>query len=358
VRGSTVFAQRFDPGRLTLEGEPRPLVDQIQVSGRAGSGIAGAYTASDSGVLAYQTSAEVRSQLVWFDRAGRQLGRVGDPADHEDVALSPDASHAAVSVRDPASGTRDLWLYDLGRGLRERFTYDPSDEIAPTWSPDGTELIYTSTRGGGISLIRTRVRGSGGGEQTLPGDGLGLGRFAANWSRDGHFLVYIAGGRIIARSDLWIAPLSGSGKPYPFLETPFIETHGRFSPNGRWLAFTSNTSGVPEVYVTAFPSRGERTRVSAAGGGWPRWGDDGKEIVYVGAGGQMMSAAVAGDGPAFRVDRVGPLFTVRMRPSTRLDAYLYDMSSDGQRFLVSGFVDDIKPGAITLVVNWPQELER
>jgi Tol biopolymer transport system component len=357
LEGATLFAQSFDPERLELAGEPVHVVDQVQRAALSGIGLSGAFTISNTGTLAYQASTLLRSRLAWFDRTGRQIREVGDPDDYEDLALSPDGTHAAVSVLDPSRVTRDLWIYDVDRGFRERFTSEPSDELAPVWSTDGKRLIFSALRGGSIRLFQKPAGGSDA-ERTLPADDLGLGRFAASWSRDGRFVLYVAGGRVIGRSDLWVLPLDGTDKPHAFVDSQFVETQGQFSPDGRWVAFMSNTSGVPEIYVTPFPNPGDKIRVSTASGGWPRWRQDGREIFYLEGGRRMMAAALDGSGSGFRVGKVEPLFPVRTRPMTRLDAFPYDVTADGQRFLINTFVDDARPGAITLVVNWPEALKK
>jgi eukaryotic-like serine/threonine-protein kinase len=181
-----------------------------------------------------------------------------------------------------------------------------------------------------------------------------LGKFNASSSHDGQFLVYIAGGGIIARSDIWMLPLSGSSsprKPFAFLETTFIETQGQFSPDGRWVAFMSNKSGQPEVHVTAFPGRDSEQRVSTAGGSLPRWNHTGKEIFYVAPDNTLTVASVNGQGAQFQVLGEQPLFPIRPRQGARLDAYPYDVTSDGRRILVNMYVEEVTP-PITLIVNW------
>ena len=318
------------------------------------TGAAGAFTVSDTGVLAYQTGAgTVRSQLTWFDRAGQQTGLLGDQADYADVELSPDDRRLAVSVLDPTQGTRDLWLYDVKRELRTRFTFDAAEEFEPIWSPDGGRIVFARSKTS-VDLYQKPSSGSGTEDVLLEG---GLGKFPADWSPNGQFILYIAGGAAIARSDLLVLPLVGDKKVFPFLETPFIETRGRFSPDGRWVAYVSDESGQYEIYVARFPEPTERRRVSTAGGVWPRWRRDGKEIVYLAPDNTLTAATVNGDGATFEVGAVRTLFAVRPRPMVTLGDYPYDVSADG-RFLVNSLVEETASAAITLVINWTSGLKK
>jgi serine/threonine protein kinase len=349
VREGTLVAHPFDADRLELRGEPVPLVEQVQIAGFGSTGAAGAFSLSDTGVLAYQTGFTVRSQLAWFDRAGTELARLGDPADYAEVSLSPDGARAAVSVLDTAIGTRDVWLYDVARGTRERFTFDRGDDFAPIWSrPAGDRIVFSSRREGSIHLYQRPSRG-GAGEEVLFQDSLG--KFASHWSWDGRFITYIGGGGIISRSDLWILPLADR-KAYPFLETTFVESQGQFSPDGRWIAYMSGESGRQEVYVRPFPGPGDKWLVSTAGGGWPRWRADGKEMFYLAPDGSVVAVPVDGRSARFDVGAGRVLFTVRLRPLGRLDAFPYDVTSDGQRLIINTFVEEATLPAITLVVNW------
>ena len=356
LRDSTLFAQAFDPDRQELRGEETPLAEGVQVTGSGGGGVAGAVSVSDAGVLAYQTGILVRSQLAWVDRAGRPLGLVGEQADYGDVALSPDGTRAAVSVTNPQAATRDLWIFDLARGIREPFTSDPADDFAPVWSPGGDRLAFSSVRKGGVDLYQKAT--AGGAEEPLNAGGLSLGKFAAHWSPDGRSILFIAGGRVISRSDLMYLAVDGTRKPETFLGSSFVETQARFSPDGRWVAYASNESGRFEVSVRPFPGPGEKRQVSISGGNWPRWRRDGAELFFVAPDRILTSASVIVKDREFRIGEVRPLFPVRFRPTSRLDAYPYDVTGDGQRFLLNTFVEEAASAAITLVVNWPAALKK
>ena len=356
VRDGTLMAQRFDPDRLVLKGDAAPLVEQVQIAGLVTTGVAAAFTVSETGVLAYQTGSTVLSQLAWLDREGRELAKIGEAADFADLALSPDGTRAAVSVLDLAIGTRDIWLFDLGRGLRQRVTFDPGDDIAPVWSkPEGDRLFFSSRRQGNTQLYESALRGAGD-DRLLFEDSLG--KYASSLSPDGRFLAYVRGGGIIRRSDVWMLPLAGERRAVPLLQTEFAESQPQFSPDGQWLAYMTNESGRQEVYIRPFARDGDKVQVSTAGGGWPRWRRDGKEIFYLAPDRAIVAVPVSRQGSRLEIGAGRPLFTMRTRPQARLDAYNYDASADGRRFLVNTFVEQSTSAAINIVINWPASMTR
>jgi Tol biopolymer transport system component len=251
---------------------------------------------SQTGVLAYQTgSGDVRSQLIWFDRTGNQIAALGDQADHTAVELSPDGTRAAVTVLDAARNARDIWLYDVATGLRTRFTFDPANDVSPVWSPDGSRVGFVSTRNGVFGLYVKAS--SGAGNEELLVDQV---QAPASWSRDGRSLLYFErptgppGG-----SGLRVLPLSPDRKASVFLQTSFNVGVARFSPDGRWVAYQSNESGRNEVYVAPFPGPGGKWQVSTAGGTFPRWRNDGRELYYLAPDNRLMTASVNGENAAF-----------------------------------------------------------
>jgi Tol biopolymer transport system component len=356
MRDRTLMAQPFDAARLELSGQAVPVAEELQMSNASDFGIAAAFTVSETGVLAYQSGVSaVTSRLVWFDRTGDQIAALGDPADYGDVALSPDGSRAAVSVLDPARGIRDLWLVDVRRGVRTRATFDQADAIAPIWSPDDRRLVFGSGRQGGFDMYRMSSGGSGT-EELLFRDGLG--KFPVSWAPDGRHILYVAGAGTISRSDLRIltladgSPSTGPVESSPFLETPFAESQGQFSPDGRWVAYTSNESGRFEVFVVPFPLREGKWQVSTAGGWRSHWRADGRELFYLKPDNTLMAVAVDGHGARFELGAEQPLFVVQPPPQVRLDASVYAVSPDGRRFLVNTLVEDPTPAVIALVLNW------
>ncbi|MGE3521189.1 MAG: protein kinase, partial [Vicinamibacterales bacterium] len=228
-RERTLVAQPFDLQRLELTGDAVPIADQIAVGGL--SGRTGAFSLSETGVLAYQgTPAQARSALTWFDRAGAQVGVLDVQADYGDLELSPDRQEALVSVLDPLPRSRDLFLVELARGLRSRFTFAPTDEQTAVWSPDGRSVIYNARPKGYFDLYAKDVSGRGD-ERVVFADSRN--KTPLSWSADGKWLLYSTVGGIIGNSDVWLLPLEGNPVPVPFLRTPFNEGEARFSPDGR-----------------------------------------------------------------------------------------------------------------------------
>jgi eukaryotic-like serine/threonine-protein kinase len=355
LRQGTLVAHRFDPQSLTFPADPVPLVEQVQIAGAGTTGVAGAFSVSDAGVLVYQAGFTVKSQLTWLDRSGQPAKPLGDIADYADVALSPDATRAAVSVLDPALGTRDIWIYYVERGHRVRFTSDPGDDFAPVWAgQDGGSIVFSSRRGANIHLYMRATRGNAP-EQLLYEDPLG--KFAGHVSHDARHLIYVGGGGIIRRSDLWILPLTGDRKARPWLETPFVETQAQFSPDDRWVAHTSYESGRAEVYVRRFADAGGSVQVSTAGGSYPRWSKTGDRLVFVAPDGVLMSVPVTSKGDELEIGAARRMFAVKLRRNSRLDAYQYDIAPDG-RILVNGQLETLESTPITLLWDWPRLIER
>jgi Tol biopolymer transport system component len=353
VERGTLMAQPFDVETMALSGAPRSIVEDVTISTVGATGSTAAYSVSDR-VLAYQAAVRTESRLIWFDRTGQQLTTLTKPGDYGDVALSPDGTRLAVSVRDPTRFTRDLWLYGVDDGQGQRFTFDPGDEFAPVWSPDGKRMLFSTMVKGLVHLRAKDVHGAGDGA-VVEADDQKLGRFAADWSRDGRFMMYIAGGRAIARSDLWIAPAANPRKAVSLLDSTFVETQARFSPDGRWFVYASNETGQLEVSVDRFPERGARQLVSRNGGEWPRWSRDGSEVFYLAPDNRLMVAAVHAAGDKLNIGAPRALFAVHPRPPVRLDAYPYEVSLDGRRFVVNTLVED-PASTITLVLNWAAAL--
>ncbi|HEY3122574.1 MAG TPA: protein kinase, partial [Thermoanaerobaculia bacterium] len=272
TRGRTLLAQPFDLNRLRLHGRPVAIADHVSSSGSM-SGLR-TFSASSSGVLAYHAGSVTKTQLAWLDRAGRELGVLGPPADHYAPDLSPDGTRLAEARFDPDSTNGDIWLIDLARSIASRFTFDPANDLLPVWSPDGKRLFFASSREGVQQLYQAFSDRPGSEEPVLRS---GAWKATDDVSPDGQFLIY----ETIdpkTRIDLWLLPLSGDRKPKPFVVTPFGEYGAQFSPDGRWIAYVSNESGRAEISVQAFPGRGGKWQVSTEGGTMPRWRKDGREL--------------------------------------------------------------------------------
>jgi eukaryotic-like serine/threonine-protein kinase len=350
LREMTLMAQPFDSRRLVFTGEAFPVAEEIQT--QPGTPPYGVFSASGNGVLAYQTgTGAAGSQLVWSDRSGKQAGVLGDSARYADLELSPDGKRASVSIPDQAGKGRDIWLYDVARALRTRFTFDPANELASIWSPDGSRVVFNSDRKGHLDLYQKASSGAGTEEVLLEDN---LDKYPVSWSPDGRFILYVSTGGPTG-NDLFVLPLSGDRKPVPFLQTPFNEGNGQFSPDGRWIAYRSDESGRGEVYVAPFPGPGGKWQISTGGGIYPRWRHDGTEIFYFTLDNKLVAAAVNGKGSSFEVGAVKPLSETHAVIGGR---YPYAVSGDGQRFLINTLPEQATSAPITVVVNWTAGLKK
>jgi Tol biopolymer transport system component len=352
LRETTLTAQPFDAQRMALIGEALPVAEDI---GALGVPPVGIFSASENGVLLYEKFIRYgSSEIAWFDRAGKKVA-LGDRADYGDVNVSPDGKRAAVTVLDSVLTTRDLWIVDLARGIRSRFTFDPAEENSPIWSPDGSQIVYAFRVSGTMELYQKTTDGTGAAEVLLVDH---RNKFPNCWSPDGRFILYMVDNGAPTGWDLWLLPLFGDRKPFPFLQTPFYEAQGRFSPDGRWIAYISNESGRYEAYVTHFPGPGGKWQVSSGGatsfGVWPRWRRDGKEITYLAPDDTLMAAAVNGQGDRFETGEVRPLFAPRLRRGRRSP---YDVSPDG-RFLINTVVERGASSSLEVILNWTAALKR
>jgi Tol biopolymer transport system component len=290
-------------------------------------------------------------QLIWYDRSGKELGKAGERDAYFQVQLSPDQKKLALNAGDPAGA---IWTYDIARNLRTRLTFGGFNYLDFAWSPDGRQIAYTA--GNRASQFKMYIKASTGeGEEKLLLESKGVDQTVCGFSTDGRYLIYFEGiAGLGDAEDLWILPLFGDRKPFPYLKTHAGESSGQFSPDGRWIAYASNVSGRPEIYVSPFPWTGAKWQVSTSGGDVPRWRHDGKELFFLPEGeNQFMSADVNGTGSSFEVGTVHQLF----RANVSGFGWLYDVSRDGQRFIVvTAGEESSQP--LTLVQNWTAELKR
>ena len=356
LRDTTLFAQPFDPERLTLSGEAVPIADQV---GSFPAGTAGLYSISTTGVLAYRVGVGGdQRQLNWYDEHGKALGTVGETGTYANPALSPDGTRVAVAIFDRQDGNSNIWVVDVARGNRTKITFNAGRNDFPIWSPDGKGIVFASNRSGTMDLYVKNADGSGEERLVLKSE---QDKRPTSWSSDGRFLLYMSPDPKTA-SDLWVLPdpagAAKDAKPVVYLRTEFQEGLGIFSPDGRWVAHLSLESGGPEVYVRPFDPN--RIADSAASGRWlisknggnmqPRWRGDGKELFYTTPALQEMAVTINA-GKTFEFEAPRLLFTVPLLSAL-------DVTPDGKRFLIPLPEGTNAPSPFTVVTNWQAVLKQ
>jgi Tol biopolymer transport system component len=338
VRQKTLMAQPFDAASGKLSGEPFPVVENVQEDSGFFTAV---FSVSQNGTLAYQeTGATVdQYQMTWYDRGGKKLESVGKQGEVWAPRLSHDGRRVAYSIGDPG----DIWLEDFSRRLSTRLTFNPADDSIVVWSPDDTRIYFMSQRSAGGDIYQKPASGTGADELILSSS---VQKNPTSVSPDGRTLLFQAVNPK-TKTDLELLSLADR-KVTPFLETEFDETHGAFSPDGHWIAYASNESGRYEVYVQPFPGPGGKWQISNTGGTAPVWRRDGKEIFYLAPDRNLMAVAIRA-GAVFESEAPAALFQTRVRID--LDRH-FDVSADGQRFLMTMPLEDGASPPITLVQNW------
>ena len=351
-RAGALFAQEFNPETLQLAGEAVQIAESVSVSGNGQMSVA----VSATGLLLYNTfSASMR--FTWWDRDGKPLAVVGEPAANNFMfRLSPDSRH--IAVQRMMAGNSDLWLIEAERGIVNRFTAGTVANTQPIWSPDGRTILFTHL--GSRNLFRKETNGVG--EEQLVAERPGN-AYPVDWSGDSRWVLTsetVPG----AKTHLWILPMGSDGKlrdgvqPRQYLHTTFNESHGRFSPepSPRWVAYQSDVSGSYEVYVDAFPEPRGKIRISTAGGLYPQWGAGGRELFYVSPDNKLMAVSLKPAGDSLEPSAPRELFVL---PPLFLGVNVspYQATGDGQRFLVlTG--DEHATQPLTVIVNWPALLNK
>jgi Tol biopolymer transport system component len=350
VRENTLFSQPLDAGRHKLSGEPTLIVDGIVPEGDSGwTGLA-AFSGAANGTLAYRRRANVRQKLTWFDRNGKSLGTVGDPAVMAEPFWFPGAQQLGLAVSDRRTDVPDLWQVDLTRGTWTRLTFGPKANSTGFVSPDGKSLYSSSTREGRTGLHRRLLDGSGGDELLLATDTDAYSDFV---SPDGASLVYESTSRS-GRTELWRMPLAGERKPVLLLGGPQSSVaHASASPDGRFFAYASDETGRSEVYLQRFPPSGGKWQISKDGGDQPLWRADGRELFFVSPDRKLMAVDLSLQGDV-RAGAPKPLFSVRVPPNGISDnRSQYLPAPDGNRFLVLVSTDERQDQPAVVVLNWP-----
>jgi Tol biopolymer transport system component len=336
----------FDPSKALVSGSSAIAAGAV---GYQPSTYWAVLAVGQNGTLVYNTSTgAVLSALTWMDRSGKVLGYVGEPGIIANPTISPDGRRVAVDISDQKANNVDVWLLGLAETGNSRFTFDPAEEVVGVWSRDGTSVAYRGVPPSGLALFLKRASGlerektileMGGADDLIPN----------SWSADNKQILCTH----LNSSGLRLDVVSVSdGRRTPFLTSTSNQSNGMISPNGKWVAYASDESGSPEIYVTTFPGAAGRWQVSRGGGREPRWRADGKEIFYIGPKGMLTAVPVMATADSFSTGNPTPLFQVHGRaPISSTDVFTYDVAKDGQRFLVNRYVKPDHLAPLTVVLH-------
>jgi hypothetical protein len=342
VRDRTLMAQPFDTGKLAVKGDAVPVAEEVDTFVPSPSPLLGHFSASQNGVLMYTSSRGTSGnvQLTWFDRMGRKLDTVGAPGLQLGFSLSPDGTTVAYTRQEPQTALTDIWMHDLVHGSESRLTFVGNNQF-PVWSRDGTLIFFYKD----FELYRKAANNTGPEEAVEAAKQLPM-----DASRDGRYLLTITNRNTPKTgNDIWVLPLFGDHKPFPFLATEFSEGAERLAPDGRWLAYQSNESKDFEIYVESFPQKGGRWQVSNGGGTCPVWSRDGRELYYYSRDGKIMAVDIK-PGPQSQFGVPKPVFAVNLYIAPNAS---FEVSRDG-RFLLPALVEHEASAPMTVVLNWPE----
>ncbi|MEE8350321.1 MAG: hypothetical protein V3R94_12170, partial [Acidobacteriota bacterium] len=351
----TLMAVPFDLERLEISGDPVPVFEGVRST--FGEGTAD-YSIADDGTLIYASGGITAGQekvLVWVDRKGATQQVTEIKRDFEDPRLSPDGTRLSVTVLEGPQ--RNVWIYEISRGILAPFTFEGSNGY-PSWTPDGERITFASDRGtGAYDLFWMLSDGSGEAERLMTREFKVLPRPTSHsWSPEG-VLAFQQG--LPLQNDIWVLPLEGEGKPQPFLVTEFNEQQAMFSPDGKWIALTSDRSGQSEVYVKAYPGPGGMVPISSDGGTQPMWAHSGKELFYRN-GNKMMVVSVRTE-PTFGAETPTVLFEGSYSYGRYDLTPQYDVSPDDQQFVMVKESSDAGERPVTqinVILSWFEELKR
>jgi eukaryotic-like serine/threonine-protein kinase len=351
VRDGTLMAQPFDTRSLSLTGAAFPIAESVGFIGRGGTGGtvggAAAFGVAATGTLVYRVGpGAAASELTWFDRSGKRLGILPSNGGIARPVFSPDQTRVAG---ERPEGNVDVWMLDVTRGTNSRFTFDPATDFAPIFSPDGAQVAFSSDRGGTWGLYVKPAAGVGAEQLLLKVPGASQ-VIVGDWSPDGRLLLYTPA-PIDSAEDVWVLPLTGDRKPYALLNQKYNERRPRFSPDGRWILYSSNETGREEIYVQAFPPSGGKWQVSVNGAAVGYWKRDGREIIFDSLDRKIMAVDVK-LGTTFEAGIPRPLFEL---PATIVGGR-FAMTADGQRFLIPLPSRTDETAAIRVVLNWPADI--
>ncbi len=354
TRDGTLMARAFDPDALEYLGDPFPIAENVYFDAGFNNAV---FTASENGTVSYLTGAgTVVNQLLWYDRSGAVTDSLGDVGVYGNCQLSPDGKFFAVELEESNSANNDIWVFDLERNVKTRLTFDPSGDMNPVWSPDGKSIYYSSSRAGNYNIYRKSSSGAGDATAVYQSKSS---KWPISTSKDGRTLIIYGLGDSGIGDDIWSLPIDpetgdATGELTPFQQTEFDEDDAHISPDGRWLAFSSNETGRYEVYVRPFPGPGGKWQISNTGGDFSYWSGDGNTLYYIAADGSVMQVDVDGSGSSFRAGEPKRLFGTRALSTNSP----WSVTADGERFIVVSLGVGESDNRIDVVTNWTDELDQ
>ena len=347
ARGGTLMAQPFDANALELRGEAVPVGDSVNYSAIVGYAN---FSVSQNGTISYMAVTPAW-RLTWFDRNGKSLGPFAAGGDYQAVSLSPDQTKVAVDAGSSTDPRYQVYLLDPVRGTTTQLTFGAASGNFPVWSPDGTRIAFGSNRDGVYNIYEK--------PSMSPGEEIVLlknnkNNFLMDWSRDGRYLLY--GESEDAKSQkegLWVLPMAGDRKPVRYTAGNFDDREARFSPDGRWVAYSSDESSSRQVYVQSFPAGSGKWQISTEGGSRPRWRADGKELYYLAPGGRLMAVEVKSSAtfepgvPKLLFETWDQGFVCEPTPPR-----------DGHRFVMLAPEEGVAPTPAIVLLNWTAGLKK
>jgi len=347
--GGVLVARAFDTATFRLTGEMTTVAERVVYNAATGR-VPVSASPTRTGVIAFRTWTD--NELVWVDRSGRRLERVGPPGPYSNPALSRDGSRVAAGRLDPSTGTEDIWVIDMARGgIAMRLTSHPAEDTQPLWSPDGERVVFNSNRTGQFDFYEKPSNGSQD-ERVL--FATGFRKSPIDWSHDGRSLLYYSAEP--RERNLWVLPLEGPPVPRLLPRTEFSDWGGELSRDGRWLAYVSSESGVEnEVFIQSFPETGQKWQISSGGGREPHWRSDGRELFFLALDDKLMSVMIEPGGATTKIGAPRALFPTQIRGNVGgVVLKRYAVAPDGQRFLLNVPVDGAAGSPIHVIVNWPR----
>jgi serine/threonine protein kinase len=351
-RDNALVAQRFDAHNYSLSGEPHIVSDEVQYFPQTNLAV---FTVAGRTLVAQTAAGNSvnKSQLIWFDRHGKQVGSVGPPDLVANPKLSPDGKRVAVDRTDADARHVNIWIHDLTSDGISRLGFGPWLEQVVLWSPDGKQVLYTSNERLFFSLYLKNSDGSGSAQTFIDFHNPQQGPW--DWSRDGKY--------VLARNEreLWYVTMPGR-QARPLVQSQWLIRNAQFSPDEKFVAYASSETGNWEVYVSPFPTFSSKWQISRGGGEEPRWRGDGKELFYLAPDGKLMAAEVkseAKNSAGFESGSPIPLFQTHPRqPMSAMDFFSYDLTPDGQKFLVNSRVESSNTAPLSVILNWSSEMEK